>query len=226
MTTNDAGARQTDWVRDSCPRCGSGQVLHRIMGMPVREAYESSPPWVLWEGCLGQGPERECLDCEHDWWVDDVGFVEEYEAEDPPPLRVVGAVIADGDRILAARRAPGKSAAGLWEFPGGKIEPGESPQEALARELREELGVEVEVGWLIGRGEGRAGDRALHLDCYWARPAAAAPTASTDHDRLEWVPRRELAAREWAGPDVPTVERIVAGAEPRFSRPRRGPTRR
>lgn len=206
------------WVRGVCPRCGSDQLLHRIVGMPLYEAYETSPPWVQWEGCVGLGPDRECLECEHAWWAEDVGHVEEDDPDDPPPVRVVGAVIMDGERVLAARRAPGRSAAGRWEFPGGKIEPGESPQQALARELGEELDVEVEVGWLIGRGEGLAGDRELHLDCYWVRPAGPAPTASTDHDLLQWVPRGELAEREWAGPDVPIVEAIVAGAEPRFRR--------
>jgi 8-oxo-dGTP diphosphatase len=216
-----------DGVRGTCPRCGGDQVLHHVIGMPVLEAHESSPPWVLWEECPGPGPERECEECGHGWQPGDVGVAEEPEPWDgsrtvqehpgaPAPLRVVGAVIVRGQQILAARRAPGRSAAGLWEFPGGKIEPGESPQDALARELREELGVEVEIGWLIGRGVAEAEVRDLHLDCYWARLRGAAPTGSTDHDLLEWVERAELAAREWAGPDVPIVEAILAGARPRF----------
>lgn len=218
-----------EWVRGTCPRCGTDQVLHHVIGMPMLEAYESSPPWVIWEGCVGLGPDRECLDCAHSWSSDDVGFAEEPEPRydpltdeahpgDPAPLRVVGAVIVREDRILAARRAPGRSAAGLWEFPGGKVEPGESPQQALARELREELGIEVEIGWLIGRGEAdaRDRDRDLHLDCYWARLNAAEPAGSTDHDRLEWVDRAHLQGLAWAGPDVPIVEAIVDGAVPRF----------
>ena len=206
-----------DWVRGTSPRCGADQVLHHVIGMPVREVYDSSPAWVLWEGCTGPGPDRECLGCAHSWWSHDVGFAEEEDDEYLPPLRVVGAVIIDRDRTLAARRAPGKSAAGLWEFPGGKIEQGESPQQALIRELREELGVEVEVGWLIGRGIGTAGHHELHLDCYWARLRGAPPTASTDHDALEWLPREQLAGREWAEPDVPILEEILDGAEPRFT---------
>lgn len=216
-----------DWVRGTCPRCGGDQVLHHVIGMPMLEAYESSPPWVIWEGCVGLGPERECQECEHAWQADDVGFAEEPEPRydprtdeerpgDPPPLRVVGAVIVRGQQVLAARRAPGRSAAGFWEFPGGKVEPGESPQQALGRELQEELGVEVEIGWLIGRSEADLGDRDLHLDCYWARLDGADPAGSTDHDRLEWADRAELLDRDWAGPDVPIVETIVAGAVPQF----------
>ncbi|GAA4526532.1 hypothetical protein GCM10023160_21300 [Brachybacterium paraconglomeratum] len=214
-----------EWVRGICPRCGSDQVLHSIIGMPLAEAYHSSPPWVRWEGCTGFGPDRECQSCAYSWWSHDVGLAEgeeeeeddDDETEDLPPLRVVGAVVVDGDRILAARRAPGKNAAGLWEFPGGKIEAGESPQQALARELREELGVEVEVGWLIGRGEAVVGDRPLHLDCYWVRLRGALPTASTDHDALKWLTRAHLAERDWAEPDEPILELILDGAEPVFS---------
>lgn len=217
------------WERGTCPRCASVQVRHHVIGMPMAGAIEASPTWVIWEGCTGLGPDRDCLDCEHSWWADDIGFAEEpepwidgltdeEEPADPAPLRVVGAVIVRGERILAARRRPGKSAAGRWEFPGGKIEPGESPQQALARELREELGVEITVGWLIGRGEADAGDRDLHLDCYWARLEDGGPLTSTDHDRLEWVTRSELANREWADADVPVVTQIREGAEPRFGR--------
>ena len=59
-------------------------------------------------------------------------------------VSVVGAVIRDGERVLMAQRPEGKAQAGLWEFPGGKIEPGETPEEALARECREELALEIE----------------------------------------------------------------------------------
>ena len=73
-------------------------------------------------------------------------------SQNTPPARsadrtvvdVVGAVIRDGDRVLLAQRPEGKAQAGLWEFPGGKIEPGETPEEALARECREELALEIE----------------------------------------------------------------------------------
>lgn len=68
-------------------------------------------------------------------------------------ISVVGAVIILDDSVLACRRAPFKSQAGLWEFPGGKVEAGESPEEALRREIIEELGVPVEVKQFVGTGE-------------------------------------------------------------------------
>lgn len=214
-----------EWTRGTCPRCGSGDVVHSLIGMPTLEAMETAPEWVSFPGCVAVGPDRACLACDHEWWADHVGFAEPWDHEEGDdgargtPLRVVGAVLvtADGLRILAARRRPSIPTAGRWEFPGGKIEPGESPQAALVRELREELGIEVEVGWLIGRGTGWAGERELHLDCYWARPVGPSPTTSTDHDLLEWVELDALLTRDWAEPDVPIVETIAAGERPRFS---------
>ena len=69
--------------------------------------------------------------------------------ENKPIVDVVGAVVRDGDRVLMAQRPEGKAQTGLWEFPGGKIEPGETPEEALARECREELLLEIEAPRVI-----------------------------------------------------------------------------
>lgn len=126
------------------------------------------------------------------------------------PITVVGAIFCRGEQILACRRAPHKAAAGKWEFPGGKVEAGEDPMAALARELHEELGITVTVGDLLIRVTTAASDAAPHssppidLACYWVT-AAEAPEASADHDALVWVDREDLADLDWAAPDLPAV---------------------
>lgn len=135
-------------------------------------------------------------------------------------VRVVAAVIADGDRVLACRRAAHVRDGGAWEFPGGKVEPGESPREALVREIREELGVDIEVAELLDRSDTALGERTIDLACYLATLTGAAPRASTDHDRLEWVTRGALLPRAWAAPDLPVVE--LLRARPTFRPPDAG----
>jgi 8-oxo-dGTP diphosphatase len=131
--------------------------------------------------------------------------------ENLEPLRVVAAVIVDDDRILACRRAPGKASAGLWEFPGGKIEGGETPEAALVREIREELGVDIEVGELIGTDITPVGVVWIELSCYWARLVDGRPLSSTDHDELSWLPAGALGELRWATPDLPAVALLTAG---------------
>ncbi|WP_414172286.1 (deoxy)nucleoside triphosphate pyrophosphohydrolase [Clavibacter tessellarius] len=97
-------------------------------------------------------------------------------------LEVVAAVLIRDGRALACRRAPHKPGAGTWEFPGGKVELGEAPRAALAREIREELGIDVTVGALVDRSEVPVGDRVIDLACYLVDPVGDMPAASTDHD--------------------------------------------
>jgi 8-oxo-dGTP diphosphatase len=120
-------------------------------------------------------------------------------------LHVVAAVIIRDGCVLACRRNAERSAGGLWEFPGGKVEPGESPQEALAREIREELGVDIEVGELIHRATTATDGVHVDLSSYAAKLTDAAPTASTDHDALRWVSPAQLEGLTWAKPDTPVV---------------------
>jgi 8-oxo-dGTP diphosphatase len=134
-------------------------------------------------------------------------------------IQVVAAVITDADRILACRRAGGRDAAGRWEFPGGKVEPGEDPPAALRREIGEELGIVIEVGELLDRSVTVVGDHRIDLACYRVTGFDRRPSASTDHDQLRWCRTQELAELHWAEPDLPAVQRLTVGkpATPRRS---------
>lgn len=113
---------------------------------------------------------------------------------------VVGAAVLRAGRVLAARRTSPPVLAGRWEFPGGKVEPGETPAEALGREVREELGCEVEVGrWLSGKVP--VGD-AFELRVAVARLVTDEPVP-TAHDRVCWLGPDELDAVDWLEPDRP-----------------------
>lgn len=116
-------------------------------------------------------------------------------------LDVVAAVIVRDGRVLACRRAPGRAAAGLWEFPGGKVEPGESMPDALAREIREELG----IGIVVERELLAAEHGGIRLTCWMARLEHDVPRTSTDHDELRWMLPGELASITWAPADRPAV---------------------
>jgi 8-oxo-dGTP diphosphatase len=122
-------------------------------------------------------------------------------------IDVVAAVIEQRSRVLIARRAPHKHLAGFWEFPGGKVEPGETPEAALARELAEEFGVEATIGGLVGVSVHDDGTMIVRLTAYRARVAVDI-RASTDHDRLEWVRRERLSGYRLAPADVPLLSRL------------------
>ena len=125
-------------------------------------------------------------------------------------LEVVAAVIESDGRILACRRRPEKDAGGKWEFPGGKVEAGETHEQALAREIREELGVEIEVGELLTVDDTAGFARTIRLSCFWATLSSESPTVSTDHDAMLWVTRSGLTPLEWAPADLPAVALLTA----------------
>jgi 8-oxo-dGTP diphosphatase len=125
-------------------------------------------------------------------------------------IRVVAAVITDNEgRVLACRRAPHKSLAGLWEFPGGKVEPGESDEQALVREIREELGVQIEVGDYLATSIEKAGELDIELAAYFVKLVAGTVLSSSDHDQLQWVSLDALDSVDWAPADIPLLANIA-----------------
>lgn len=117
---------------------------------------------------------------------------------------VSAAIIYRNGRVLAARRAEGKQQAGLWELPGGKVEPGETPEQALRREISEELGCELRLCWLYDTVEHDYPDFHLSMDCFVCSLAPGSePTADPAvHDELRWLTQDELMDVEWLPADT------------------------
>jgi 8-oxo-dGTP diphosphatase len=127
---------------------------------------------------------------------------------------VVGAAVLRDGRLLAARRSAPPELAGRWELPGGKVEPGETPEQALVRELREELGVVAEP---LERVEGEWPLRAdLVLHVWTARLRSGEPRPLQDHDALRWLTPAEAYDVPWLDQDRPAVAgalRLLKAAE-------------
>jgi 8-oxo-dGTP diphosphatase len=132
------------------------------------------------------------------------------------PAPVVGAAIVDDltrpTTLLSGRRTEPAELAGGWELPGGKVEPGERPQEALLREIREELGVEIELGAQVeGPLAGRwpLGDRYV-MQVWLARVTVGAPRPLQDHDKLRVLTAAQLYAVSWLPADLPIIAAVAA----------------
>lgn len=131
-----------------------------------------------------------------------------------PQLVVAGALVDDLDdpqHLLAARRAVPASLAGRWEFPGGKVDPGESPEEALHRELREELGVRVGLGpELVGPDAGGWRLSASYVMRLWlVEVVSGVPEPLVEHDDLRWLGPGQWLELPWLDADVRIVEALV-----------------
>ncbi|MEU6861179.1 (deoxy)nucleoside triphosphate pyrophosphohydrolase [Glycomyces sp. NPDC046736] len=125
---------------------------------------------------------------------------------EPAPRVVVGAAILDGRAVLAATRAYPPELAGLWEFPGGKVEPDETEEVALRRECREELGVEIEVGERVGGDLPTMNGRYL-LRVYLASIVSGEPKP-TEHAELRWLEADALDSVPWLPGNRPAVEAL------------------
>jgi 8-oxo-dGTP diphosphatase len=128
------------------------------------------------------------------------------------PQTVVGAVIIDRGNVLAARRTKPASLAGSWEFPGGKVEPGEDPTAALEREIAEELGVGITVGdELPGPDGGWPISSAYMLRLFFAAvDVDGAAEAGPDHDQLRWLAPAELESVPWLAADRQALGTVTA----------------
>lgn len=126
---------------------------------------------------------------------------------------VVGAAIIMDGRVLACERSAPPEVAGRWEFPGGKVEPGEIETDALVRECAEELGVRVEIGDRLGRDVRMAHGRSV-LRVYLARLLHGDEPKALEHSELRWLSAAELDAVPWLPADVP----IVAALRPLLAR--------
>ena len=126
--------------------------------------------------------------------------------EDMKPVRVVAAVICSEDKIFATARGYGEFK-GQWEFPGGKIEPGEIPQEALVREIQEELDVKIEVGDLIDTIEYDYPSFHLSMDCFWCNITAGEITLK-EAENARWLCKDELYSVDWLPADMKLIEKL------------------
>jgi mutator protein MutT len=130
-------------------------------------------------------------------------------------ILVVGGAIVRHGTVLAARRTSPSEAAGRWELPGGKVDPGESPESALVREIREELGCRIAVdSWLDGEQPIGPAHTLRGAVC---RLQAGEPVVGPDHDQLRWLPPEELEDLDWLEPDRPflvELREVLLDGEP------------
>lgn len=120
-------------------------------------------------------------------------------------IRVAAAVITNGDKFFATQRGYGEWR-GYWEFPGGKIEVGETPKEALRREIKEELDAEINVGDKLCTVEYDYPSFHLSMDCFLAKVKSGTLTLK-EHDAAKWLHRDELDSINW----LPADEVVIRG---------------
>lgn len=125
-----------------------------------------------------------------------------------PVVRVAAAIIEDGGRFLVARRGPTQKMAGLWEFPGGKIEADETPQQCIVRELAEELAIEATAGAVVAEHRHDYDDVCVHLIAVKIEAFSDGVEMSV-HDQLDWVSLDHLLKRDLAPADIPIAEAII-----------------
>jgi 8-oxo-dGTP diphosphatase len=120
--------------------------------------------------------------------------------------QVVAAAIVEDDRVLAARRRRDRR----WEFPGGKVETGETDAQAVARECREELAIDVDVGGRVATAQ----DGTVELTVYAAVLAGTPPASGADHDAVRWLAAADLPSVDWLPLDRAVLDAVAALLQP------------
>lgn len=122
-------------------------------------------------------------------------------------IRVVAAVILSEGKIFATQRGYGEFKGG-WEFPGGKIEDGETPEVALKREISEELETKIRVGEMIDTIEYDYPNFHLSMDCFWCE-IVSGKLVLKEHEAARWLDKENLYSVEWLPADVSLIEKIA-----------------
>ena len=125
-------------------------------------------------------------------------------------IEVVGAIIKDGDRYLVGQRPAHKSQGGLWEFMGGKIEPGETPEQALARECREELDLEIENEHVVDSVVHKYPEKTIRLTLISCSPKTGSIPKALEHQQIKWVTRAEMDELDFASADRELIRKQIA----------------
>jgi 8-oxo-dGTP diphosphatase len=133
------------------------------------------------------------------------------KARSEKPIQVTAAILESEGKILIAKRRKGGPFGGSWEFPGGRVEPGETPETALQRELREELGIETRVGELLATSLYDSTSLSIELLAYQVSYLSG-KVRLADHDEIQWVAPTKLAAYDFAAPDLPIVRAVLDSA--------------
>lgn len=130
-------------------------------------------------------------------------------------IEVVGAAIIRAGRVLIAKRKATGPLPCLWEFPGGKLEEGETPEQAVAREIQEELGVRIRVGQELARGRGALEQKTIELRVFEAElESDDEQVQALDHSELRWVAADEFTSFTWAEADIPCLPAVRAALNP------------
>lgn len=122
-------------------------------------------------------------------------------------IKVVAAIITKDNKIFATQRGYGDFKDG-WEFPGGKVEPGEKPEEAIVREIKEELGADIKVTGFLTTVEHDYPQFHLSMDCFWAELKEGTEMQLLEHEAAKWLTKDELDSVDWLPADVKVVEAI------------------